>query len=417
MLRYVLSYNVYYTAGVLARAPLWRWFPIKHYKWHRAFWTFLSFFMRPYLSRRFNYKYSVCGVQNPVLVISNHVTDWDPFFIGVCFPQHLYFVASDHIFRWGWKSKIIRWLVAPIPHLKSVRGFSSAREILRRLKGGANVCLFAEGNRTWDGVTCDFLPSAGKLARISGATLVTFRITGGYFTQPRWGRSIRKGRMKGGAVGVYTHEQLKAMTPEQINEIIANDIYEDAYARQHIENASFTGSAPAESLETLLCICPECGRLGTMRSHGRNFTCSCGFSVRYGDNGFFTGDDVPFDNVTDWNAWQDEKLSSLPGITGEGEIMSDEDVSLIRVLSEKRSERAGVGKMSLDRKRLRICGIAFPLEKLTGISLIGRKKLSFTCDGESYELSAERPICFKKYLTVLSALAENNTGLEHLAIT
>lgn len=297
---------------------------MKHYKRHKIFWALLTVIMKPYLIRRFNYKFKICGTQNPVLVIANHVTDWDPFFIGLCFPQHLYFVASDHIFRWGLSSNLIKWIFAPIPYLKSVKGVSPTREVLRRIKGGANVCFFAEGNRTWDGVTGNFLPSAGKLARISGATLATFRISGGYFTQPRWGKDVRRGQMHGETVGIYSPEQLKAMTVEEINDIIAKDISEDAYARQRSENIEFKGKSPSEELETLLCICPECGSLGHMHSLGDLFSCSfCGFSVHYGKNGFFTGDKLPFDNIKDWSSWQHKKLLSLADSRDNGELLSD----------------------------------------------------------------------------------------------
>lgn len=390
---------------------------IKHYRRHRFIWAILTVIMKPYLTRRFNYKFKVCSAHSPLLVISNHVTDWDPFFIGLCFPQHLYFVASDHIFRWGFVSKLINWVVAPIPHLKSARGISSTREILRRLRGGANVCLFAEGNRTWDGVTGDFLPSAGKLARISGATLVTFRISGGYFTQPRWSKALRKGKAEGKAVGIYPPEQLKKMSPEQINAIIAKDIFEDAYARQRSENIAFKGKNPAENLETLLCACPECDSLGHMHSNGDRFSCTfCGFTVRYGENGFFSGDDLPFDNVADWNAWQNEKLLALAGDESKFELLSDEGIELTQILSINKRKSLGSGRMSLNRDMLRVCDMEFPLDKLTGISMIGRAKLNFTCSGLSYELSSRKSSCFKKYLLVLSRLAADNK-LEQLLIT
>ena len=65
-----------------------------------------------------------------------------------------------------------------------------------------NVCVFPEGNRTWDGVTAKFLPSIGKLARSSGASLVTYKLTGGYFASPLGGQlhppreDARRGRAR-----------------------------------------------------------------------------------------------------------------------------------------------------------------------------------------------------------------------------
>lgn len=390
---------------------------MEHYKRHLFFWKEFFAIMRPYLIKRFNYKYALCDAENPLLVVSNHVTDWDPFFIGMCFPQHLYFVASEHIFRWGYKSTLISWLVAPIARLKAVSATVSVREIIKRLKSGANVCLFAEGNRTWDGRTCDFLPSTGKLVRMSGATLVTFRIIGGYFTQPRWSKHSRKGMVEGAVVGIYPPDRLEKMTPEQINAIIANDISEDAYERQRKDNFSFRGEALAEKLETCLCICPVCGSVNTMTSRGDYFFCECGFTVRYGENGFFTGEKVPFDNVTDWNEWQEHKIFELTDSDGDGEIFSDDGVELFIVLSKNKIKKLGSGRLSLDRNNLTVGSRTFPLEHITGISLIGRGIVSLTAGGVSYELVSTRPTCFKKYLTSLSHLASSNQSLEHLVIT
>ncbi|NCC67729.1 MAG: 1-acyl-sn-glycerol-3-phosphate acyltransferase [Clostridia bacterium] len=389
---------------------------LKHYKWHRFVWKLLTLIMRPYIVRRFNYEYDVVREKSPLLIVSNHVTDWDPFLVGLCFPQHTYFIASEHIFRWGLTSRLITWLVDPIARPKSVSGSTSVREILRRTKAGASVCLFAEGNRTWDGNTASFLSSTGKLSRISGAKLVTFRITGGYFTQPRWSKFARRGRLKGEVVGIYSPDQLKTMPPDEINDIISRDIAENAYVRQRNNPAAYKGKALAEELETCLCVCPACGGMGTLHSRGNDFFCDCGFYVEYGEDGFFHGKSVPFDSVEAWNEWQEDQLNRL--VSQEtASLAADEGVVLYELVSQRQSKKIGSGSLSLDREALRVCGRNFPLRELSGVSLIGRVRMSFTCGAKSFELCTYRPVCLKKYLTLLSALAASDGGLNHLLIT
>lgn len=40
------------------------------------------------------------GLPENYIVLSNHVTDYDPLLVGVSFPGQMYFVASEHITRW-----------------------------------------------------------------------------------------------------------------------------------------------------------------------------------------------------------------------------------------------------------------------------------------------------------------------------
>jgi 1-acyl-sn-glycerol-3-phosphate acyltransferase len=78
--------------------------------------------------------------------------------------------------------------------------------MMRRLKKGYSVCLFPEGNRSFDGVTRPFPPSTGRVAKACGAALVTFRTEGAYLSNPRWGDTLRRGRVRGRVAGIYPPE-------------------------------------------------------------------------------------------------------------------------------------------------------------------------------------------------------------------
>jgi hypothetical protein len=276
--------------------------------------------------------------------------------------------------------------------------------IMRKLHHGTSVAIFAEGNRSFNGLTGDILPATGKLARSSGATLVTFRFTGGYFSSPRWsGSSIRRGRLMGQVVNVYPPETLKAMKSDEVNEHIREDLFEDAYATQRREMTPFLGKNPAEGLETLLCLCPKCGGIGTMRSRGDTLSCGCGFQVRYTDLGFLEGPDAPFDNLTDWDAWQTERLYALaPG--PDGAYFSDTDMVLKEVLPGHRDAVLGAGRMALYPDRLECCGQVFPLAELSGFSLHGAQTVDMSCGARSFEISSKQRRCTRKYMLMIERL-------------
>ena len=44
-------------------------------------------------------------VEGPCLILSNHVTDFDPILVGLSFPEHMYYVAGENVLRMGFLSK------------------------------------------------------------------------------------------------------------------------------------------------------------------------------------------------------------------------------------------------------------------------------------------------------------------------
>jgi 1-acyl-sn-glycerol-3-phosphate acyltransferase len=377
---------------------------MQHLARYRLVWKALRWLLVPWLKRKFRYAPESCTIQGPFLLLANHNTDWDPLLLACAFPEYLCFVASEHVFRWGLTSRLLRALFAPISRLKGTTASATARAVLRRLHDGVSVAIFAEGDRSFNGLTGEILPSTGKLARVSGAALVTYRIEGGYFTSPRWaGKALRRGKMTGTVAHVYTPDELRAMTVEEINEAIRRDLAVDAYAVQRREMVPFRGRRLAEHLETVLCLCPRCGAIGTLHSADDVLRCDCGFSVRYNEYGFFEGADAPCDNLTDWDAAQTAELLARIPADG-GVIFSDTDMVLREIYPGHRSQELGSGTLTLYADRLVCCGAVFPLRELTGFLLHGPQDVDLSCGGRSYEISSDQVRCTRKYMLVIRHL-------------
>lgn len=384
-------------------------------KRHNMIWKTVRPVVRLLVKALFNYSAENVDVEGPYIVLCNHVTDWDPLMLGVAFDQHMHYVASEHILRLGFVSKLLKWSVDPIARQKGGNAAGTVKTILRTVKDGGNVGMFPEGNRTWDGVTRDFSASTGKLVRSCGCTLVTYRLHGGYFSSPRWtGSKIHRGRMSGELVGVYRAEELRKMTVSQINELIARDLFVDAYAEQRTEAVKYRGKAPAERLETMLFTCPKCGAMHQMESHGDKFRCNaCGMETRYTDTGFFEGGELPFDDIYSWNRWQNGEIEKLIAAAGTGVIFSDEDIELLCVETAKRAQSLGVGRLALYADRLELpTGISVPLGEIGGMALQGPQRLYLsTADGQHYQLIPKGHHCTVKYLTACGMLGASVKGV------
>ena len=371
---------------------------------HQRLWRFLYAIAHRYVTRKFNITHDELDVDGPVILIPNHVTNWDPLIVGMSLRKKpCYFVATEHIFRLGFLSRVLNYVFAPIARPKGGSSLDAVRRMMDHLKKGHSICLFAEGEATWNGQSQPIFPATGKLVRMSGATLVTFRIEGGYLSLPRWGKGIRKGSVRSHVVNVYPPERLKKMTAQEINKIIETDIFENAFERQKELRTVYHGKTSAEKLESLLYYCPDCKKLGTLKSASDRVFCSCGFSTFFNEYGLFDPK-APFETIFEWDMWQKQELQKVLDKDRSEECSSPlfEDVSLTfrRVASNHETVSLGTVRMSQFPDRLELGALAFPLGEISDMAMVQECRLLFTSGGAYYEVLSEKHsgVNLRKYL-------------------
>lgn len=380
--------------------------PLEASKRHQLLWDLCYHPVKLYMRLRYHYRPKVQPVKQPSLIVSNHVTDLDPLFLALTVRHFSYFVASEHVFRRPRLAKLLRWAMDPIPRMKSDSGGDAAMAAIRRLRKGFRVALFPEANRTFNGVTSDIIESTAKLARISGASLVTHRLRGGYLTSPRWsGNSLRRGRFTGEVVRVIGPEQLRAMKPEEIAAVIREDIYENAYETQEQWDVPYRGKNLAESIERVVCICPRCEALGTIRSSGDTFSCTgCGLTGRYTEKGWLEGEGLPFRSVLAWDRWQAEKLQALADAAGDGPMAADDGIELCELDEQFTESNARTGTLRAYRDRFELAGARLFFRDISGIVLNGPQTIEITARGKHFTLKSSHVRNMRKYRTLYHAV-------------
>ena len=372
---------------------------------HLVVWKIFRYPAYLFLKLRFHYSCEPAPkIPGPFLLIANHVTDLDPVMVGSSFSQQMYFVASEHLFRKGFISKLLVWLVAPIARIKGSTDTVSAMNIIRSLRRRANVGLFAEGDRSWNGLTSRLHPTTARLIKATKATLVTYRLTGGYMTSPRWSRIIRRGKMRGRFVNMYMPEQLSKMSVEELAEAVSADIYEDAYEVQRREHIAYKGLRLAEGLERALYTCPVCKRVCTTHSKDDLFYCDCGMQAKYNVYGFFEGELRPFDTIRDWDAWQEDFLRQYAQKAGDGPLFQDDGQSLWEIDSEHKELCVAEGSLKLYKDRMELGEFSVQLDKLYEMGVIGSDLIVFSSEGKNYEIKSSVMRSGRKYLTMYRIL-------------
>ena len=121
----------------------------------------------------------LAGVRPPFLLVANHQTEMDPFYIGVHVPGRISFVATDSLFRNPFMDYIMSAL-GSIPKSKFDVDPSCIRRMLESVKRGWSVALFPEGQRSMAGYTDAIVPGS-RLAKWLDVPLVVAKLQGGFW--------------------------------------------------------------------------------------------------------------------------------------------------------------------------------------------------------------------------------------------
>lgn len=372
----------------------------KRLRWHRWVWNHVDWLLL--LIARLRYRDYVCEeapkLEGGYLVLPNHVTGFDQFFVAFSFlKRHMYYMVSEHTFRRKFIGFIMKWLTGPISRVKGSADAGAALAALRWLRRGVPVCIFPEGVRNWNGCTAPIHPATAKLVKSAGVPVMTYRIRGGYIAEPRWGRGTLQGPIRCGVVGVYYPEQLKAMSLKEIEALLVRDLYVDAYADQEASPSPYRGSRRTDGLEEALFLCPGCGSVDSLRGRGRVFSCSCGLHCEMDEYGFFTGD-APYRTVRDWDAWQTRQLRER---TEAGTLQFRDEGGDLRMLEEgHRMKRISSGETRLDAEGLWVGQVLLKPENMGPPSLChvtGGESLMVSHEGRTYELRLPAGVSCRKY--------------------
>ena len=349
-------------------------------------------------------------IGGPLIIAINHANALDPLFTSVAFRRPISFIASEHLLRVRpWGALLDRYFCL-IPHRKGAGRTGTSRACLEHLAGGAAIYLAAEGEQSWDGVSGTVKPHTGRLIKRSGATLITYRIEGAYLAGPRWSGRRRRGKVSARPVQIYTPETLARMSEEEIEGTINRDLEFNIWNRQKEQPGGpvryRAGRDAAVGLEKAVCVCPSCHRLGELSTQGDTIRCSCGFSLRWSETGFFEPRE-PFETIVEWEAFDREQMGRFLR-ESKCEWPADEDVTLRLVHEGHQDEPVERGALAIQagsRPGMSIGDRCFAFDAIEQMAMILDKRIVFTVDGDYYELIGEHAN-MRKYLTAWEILRE-----------
>ena len=381
----------------------------KKKKWikprHRVTREIANLILKPYSYIKYGIRVERFKEQEkrPYLVLYNHQTAFDQFFVGMAFRGSVYYLATEDIFSNGFTSSLIRFLVAPIPIKKQTTDIKAILNCLKVAKEGGTIAIAPEGNRTYSGRTEYMSPSIVPLAKKLGMPIALYRLEGGYGVHPRWSDVVRKGKMKGYVSKVIYPEEYLSMTDDELFEAIKNELY----VNEAVADREFRHKKSAEYLERAIYYCPNCN-LSTFESHCDIIECKkCGMKVRYLPTKALegVGFDFPYRFVADWYDAQAEFTSSLDVLQLKDEpIWRERAVLREEIPYKKKNVLCKDARLSLYGDRLEIEGEGVSLDLafdgLQAITVLGKNKLNVYHNDKIYQIKGDKRFNALKYVHI-----------------
>ena len=340
----------------------------------------------------------------PYLILYNHQTAFDQFFMGISFKTPIYYVATEDIFSMGFVSDLLRFAVNPIPIKKQTTDVGAVMNCIRVAKEGGTICIAPEGNRTYSGKTEYINPAIVPFAKKLKLPIALYRIEGGYGVQPRWSDRIRKGKMRSYVSEVIMPEEYSAMTDAELAERINEGLFVD----EAKADAVFESDFRAEYMERAVFVCPFCG-LSEFESHGNEAFCkTCGKTVIYGEDKRITGKDFdfPFEFFGQWYDYQNEFVNNLDLAEYEEKAIFRDEATIREVVIRKNK------KMLREKAKLALYGDRIsvdegtenewilPFSELTAVSVLGKNKLNIYCGTVAFQISGSKRFNALKYVNI-----------------
>lgn len=339
----------------------------------------------------------------PYLIIMNHQTAFDQFFVSIAWKKPVYYLASEDLFSNGWISRLLQWVVAPIPIKKQAMDVQAIFNCLKVAKEGGDIALAPEGNRTYSGKTGYFKPSIVKLLKKLKMPLAIFRIEEGYGVQPRWSDVVRKGKMRGYVARVIEPEEYKDMSDEELFQAI----YDGMYVDEACIGGPFRHKKQAEYLERAMYVCPDCG-LTNWESYDDIAECqTCGRKIQYLPTRELkgVGKEFPFRFMADWYQYQCDYVNKLdytqyletPMFVDTGDLYQVILYSHKELLAEKVTlELYGDRIVIRNGEEEQVFGFA----ESEAVTVLGRNKMNIYHGDKVYQIKSDKRFNALKYVNM-----------------
>lgn len=266
--------------------------------------------------------YFLCGIRvktirkvkapvGPAIVLCNHGSFID-FIYAAALIRNVkpHFIVARLYFYNKWLSWLLRRLGA-FPKSMFATDLESTKNCLAVLRNDEVLAMMPEARLSTVGRFEDIQENTFSFLKKAGVAVYTVKFGGDYFADPKWGKGFRRGAVVEAELdSLYTAEQVKALSVEEIRQGVHDRLFYDEFAwlAQH-PNVHYRCSRMAEGLENILTTCPVChGKYTLFTKKNRIFCEQCGELTTLDDRYHFA-EGFCFSTPAQWYDRQKEQLA------------------------------------------------------------------------------------------------------------
>ncbi len=374
---------------------------LPRHKFYFKFFRFVGFFA----SKLYHVKYEKFKIKKneKYLIISNHQTGIDPIFLAMSFNKPIYFMATDTLFNDSFVSKFVQHCFGPIKKRKAISDLACIRDCVKITKEDGNIAIFVEGNRSWADFQIYIDPSISKLIKLLKMPVLFYNFEGGYGIDPRWRKKIRKGKCTGKVKSILSYEEASSMRDEELY----NHVCKEIKVIDSLSNKEFKSKHQAEYLERELFICPVCGAISALESHGDKIKCNiCNLEATYTSKLTFESNNPKFNfkYLVDWYNYQLDYIVNND-FDGSDYIFIDDGCRLFDKTTYKRKLLAE-GVLKFTKESLMIGDKLINVSDIVSSTIVGGNKLIINTENESFMIKGLDRFNGLKYVLLLNKISE-----------
>jgi len=249
-------------------------------------------------------------------------------------------------------------MIGCIPTQKFVSDSLLVKDIFYAIRNNkTSVLMYPEASYSFDGTATPLPESLGKLVKKLQVPVIMIRTFGAFGRDPLYNNlQLRKIKVSAEMEYILSPEDVKAKTPEEINEILKEQFSFDNFLWQQENNVKITEKFRADYLHRVLYKCPNCKTEGKTVGKGIHLTCEkCGKKYELTETGFMKAEnnETEFAHVPDWYAWQRECVEQE---ILKGEYKLETDVDIYMLTDTKKIYNVGSGKLTHDYEGFHLTG-------------------------------------------------------------
>lgn len=298
--------------------------------------------------------------KGPFLVIANHQAAYDFVnLIGTC-KRRMTFVISNSFYQ-SLPVKGILDKLGVIPKQQFQTTVNDMKKIKAAIDAGEPVVIYPAGLMCEDGLSTPIPAATYKLFQWLGVDVYMAKVSGTYFAMPKWSKGFRSGRTTMDIYKLFSKEELRELSKEEIRERADQALLFDAYREQEQLMVKYKNGDCVEGLENVLYACPNCDTEFSITVEDQStLRCTCCGYAHYADAyGFLhrkgkVGKKIRY--VSDWSRHIFERMKKRLSADGDYTLSATTAIHTVDP-KKKKFILAGKGRLTLNRNHLIIEGL------------------------------------------------------------